>query len=49
MSSHHTASIMTDKKVVWAHSPAADEIPEDVIFVDRLRCTGCCQTESSVW
>ena len=32
---------MTEKKIVWAHSPAADELPEDVIFVDRLRCTGC--------
>ena len=26
---------------IWAHSPAKTEIPEDVIFVDLLRCTGC--------
>ena len=32
---------MTNEKIVWAHSPAAAELPEDVIFVDRLRCTGC--------
>ena len=32
---------MTEKNIIWAHSPAAEEIPEDVIFVDRLRCTGC--------
>ena len=32
---------MTNEKIVWAHSPAAAELSEDVIFVDRLRCTGC--------
>ena len=32
---------MTDKNTIWAHSPASDELPEDVIFVDTLRCTGC--------
>ena len=32
---------MTEKNIIWAHSPAAEELPEDVIFVDRLRCTGC--------
>ncbi|MBE6464112.1 MAG: hypothetical protein E7003_02090 [Eggerthellaceae bacterium] len=32
---------MAETKIVWAHSPAAEEIPEDAIFVDRLRCTGC--------
>ena len=32
---------MAENKIIWAHSPATEEIPEDVIFVDRLRCTGC--------
>ena len=32
---------MADKNTIWAHSPASDELPEDVIFVDTLRCTGC--------
>ena len=26
---------------IWAHSPAKTEVPDDVIFVDLLRCTGC--------
>ena len=32
---------MSDNNTIWAHSPAVDELPEDVIFVDTLRCTGC--------
>ena len=32
---------MTENKTIWAHSPASDEIAEDTIFVDTLRCTGC--------
>ena len=26
---------------IWAHSPVAAELADDVIFVDLLRCTGC--------
>ena len=32
---------MSENNNIWAHSPAITEIPEDVIFVDLLRCTGC--------
>lgn len=32
---------MADKNTIWAHSPAQDEVTDDTIFVDLLRCTGC--------
>ena len=32
---------MADKETIWAHSPAQDEVTDDTIFVDLLRCTGC--------